>query len=282
MNDSNAPNPPARPPRPIRIAAQLHPQHGDYPAFRDGIRHAEELGFDIAYTWDHFFPLYGPPDGGHLECWTLLAAAAEMTSRIENGPLVSCTSYRNANLIADMTRTIDRIAGGRFILGLGAGWFERDYEAYRYPFGTIGDRLRGLEAALLAIGDRLDMLNPPPIRRPPVVIGGSGLRTTLRLVATYADGWHAGFPERPSELAPAVTALDRWCAEVGRDPAAIERGLGVEPEDLDRFLAEDAETYLAMGFSQFTLGFNGPDWRVDAGAPWLAWRDQHNDASGGS
>jgi probable F420-dependent oxidoreductase len=261
------------PPRPIRIAAQLHPQHGDYPAFRAGILRAEELGYDIAYTWDHFFPLYGDPDGGHLECWSLLAAAAEMTSRIELGPLVSCTSYRNPHLIADMARTVDHISDGRLILGLGAGWFERDYDEYGFHFGTAGDRIRGLEAAIAAIDERMPRLNPPPVRRPPIVIGGSGPRKTLRLVATHADGWHAGFPERPAELAPRVEALDRWCAEVGRDPDAIERGVGVEPEDLDRFLAEDAETYVRMGFSQFTLGFNGPDWQVDAGAPWLAWRD---------
>ena len=95
-------------------------------------------------------------------------------------------------------------------------------------------------------------------------------------MARYADGWHAGFPDRPAELEPAVRALQGWCAEIGRDPADIEWGLGVEPNDLDRFLAEDAETYVQMGFTQFTLGFNGPDWYVEMGAPWLGWRDKCN------
>jgi probable F420-dependent oxidoreductase len=260
-------------PRPIRIAAQLHPQQGDYPAFRAAVRRSEKLGYDIVYTWDHFFPLYGDPGGGHLECWTLLAAAAETTSRIELGPLVSCTSYRNANLIADMARTIDRISGGRFILGLGSGWFQRDYDAYGYPFGSAGDRLRVLEAALATIGDRLERLAPPPQRPLPILIAGAGVLRTLRLVATYADSWHAGFPDHPDEIAPKVEALERWCAQVGRDPGAIERGVGVEPDDLDRFLAVDAERYVEMGFSQFTLGFNGPSWSVEAGRRWLAWRD---------
>jgi probable F420-dependent oxidoreductase len=265
--------------RPIRVAAQLHPQHGDYAGLRDGVLQAEELGYDIAYTWDHFFPLYGNPDGAHLECWSLLAAWAEATERIELGPLVSCVSYRNPQLLADIARTIDRISGGRLILGLGAGWFRRDYDEYGYEFGTAGTRLTALGEALTTIDRRLERLNPPPERRLPILIGGTGERRTLRLVAEHADGWHAGFPERPAELEPKVAALRAWCATVGRDPLAIEWGLGVEPDDLERFLAEDAETYVAMGFSQFTLGFNGPAWSVGAGTPWLAWRDRRNAAA---
>jgi probable F420-dependent oxidoreductase len=262
--------------RPIRIAAQLHPQHGDYPGLRTAVRRAEELGYDIAYNWDHFFPLYGDPDGAHLECWSMLAAWAEATERIEIGPLVSCVSYRNPHLIADIARTVDRISGGRLILGLGAGWFERDYREYGYEFGTTGTRMSAFAEALPAIRRRLDALHPPPARRLPILIGGSGERRTLRLVAEYADGWHAGFPERPVELERKVEALVGWCATVGRDPAAIEWGVGVEPDDLERFLAEDADTYVRMGFTQFTLGFNGPSWAVDRGIPWLAWRDRGN------
>jgi probable F420-dependent oxidoreductase len=268
--------------RPIRIAAQLHPQHGDYSALRDAALRSEELGYDILYTWDHFYPLYGDPDGPHLECWSVLAAWAEATERIEIGPLVSCTSYRNPNLIADMTRTIDRISGGRFILGLGAGWFERDYDEYGYAFGTAGSRIEALAAAVDVIGRRLDLLNPPPVRRPPILIAGQGERRTLRIVAERADGWHAGFPDRPAELEPKAAALRRWCADAGRDPGEIEWGVGVEPEDLKRFLVEDAPMYLDMGFTQFTLGFGGPGWNVDAGRRWLDWRDERNGAGTGA
>jgi probable F420-dependent oxidoreductase len=262
--------------RPIRIAAQLHPQQGDYPGLRQGVLRAEELGYDIAYTWDHFFPLYGDRDGPHLECWTILAAWAEVTHRIEIGPLVTCYSYRNPHLLADMARTVDRISGGRLILGLGAGWFERDYAEYGYPFGTLPSRIEALGAAIPEINRRLDVLNPGPVRRPPILIAGTGERRTLRLVARHADAWHARFPDRPQELEPKVAALRRWCAEVGRDPADIEWGVGVDPGDLERFLARDADTYVDMGFTQFTLGFNGPGWTVDAGAPWLDWRDRLN------
>jgi alkanesulfonate monooxygenase SsuD/methylene tetrahydromethanopterin reductase-like flavin-dependent oxidoreductase (luciferase family) len=110
----------------------------------------------------------------------------------------------------------------------------------------------------------------------PLLVAGVGERRTLRLVAESADGWHAMFPERPDELEPKVAALRRWCDEVGRDPAEIEWGVGIEPDDLERFLARDASTYVEMGFSQFTLGFNGPSWPVDGGVPFLQWRDATN------
>jgi probable F420-dependent oxidoreductase len=262
--------------RPVRIAAQLHPQHGTYQALRDAARRAEDLGYDLLYTWDHFFPLYGERDAPHFECWSLLAAWAEATERIELGPLVACNSYRNPNLLADIARTVDHVSAGRVVLGIGAGWQRRDYDAYGYPFGTVGSRLDALRDALPVIRDRLAILDPPPVRRMPILVAGTGERKTLRLVAEHADGWHAAFPSAPAELEPAVEALRRWCDELGRDPAAIEWGLGVEPGDLDRFLAEDAPAHLAMGFTQFTLGFDGPAWDVDAGRRWLAWRDAVN------
>jgi len=114
------------------------------------------------------------------------------------------------------------------------------------------------------------------VRTPPILIGGTGERKTLRMVAEHADGWHAGFPDHPTELEPKVQALLNWCDHFGRDPADIEWGIGLEPENKDQVLAEHAETYLEMGFTQFTLGFDGPDWDVRDGADWLSWRDAKN------
>jgi probable F420-dependent oxidoreductase len=263
--------------RPIRIAAQLHPQHGTYAAIRAGAVRADELGYDLIYTWDHFSPLNGDPDGPHLECWSMLAAWAEITSRAELGPLVSPISYRNPNLLADMARTVDHISGGRVVMGLGAGWFKRDYDRYGYPFGTRASRIRALGRAVPEIVSRLETLNPPPMRRMPILIAGVGLQLTLPIVARYADGWHAFFPDRPAELEPAVAALRRYCDEIDRDPTDIEWGVGVDPDDLERFMAEDAPTYIEMGFTQFTLGFGGPAWAVERGSAWLAWRDALNE-----
>ena len=262
--------------RPIRIAAQLHPQHGTWTDIRAAALRADELGYDLLYTWDHFSPLYGDPDGPHFECWSMLAAWAEATSRIEIGPLVSPISYRNPNLLAEMARTVDHVSGGRVVLGLGAGWFRRDYERYGYPYGTRAGRIRTLGRAVPEIIARLELLNPPPLRRVPILVAGVGLKLTLPIVARHADSWHAFFPDGPAEVEPAVQALRRYCADIDRDPTEIEWGLGVEPDDLDRFLREDASTYVEMGFTQFTLGFNGPTWSVERGAPWLAWRDRLN------
>lgn len=267
------------PSRPIRIAAQLHPQHGEFSSLRRAALSAEEVGYDIVYTWDHFFPLYGQRDGQHFECWTLLAALAEATRTVELGPLVACNSYRNPDLVADMARTIDHISGGRFILGLGSGWFRRDYAEYGYEFGSKASRLRDLGRNLPRIAARLDALNPPPLRRMPILIAGTGQQLTLPMVAQFADSWHARFPERPGEMAPVVDRLLSLCADRGRDPASIEWGLGVEPDDLGRFLKEDAPIYLQQGFTQFTLGFNGPDWRVEEGSDWITWRNQVNQSS---
>jgi probable F420-dependent oxidoreductase len=263
--------------RPIRIGVQLHPQHGSYDALRRAVDRVEEVGADLLYTWDHFFPLYGERDGAHFECWSLLAAWAEQTSRVELGPLVTCNSYRKPQLLADMARTVDHISGGRLVLGIGSGWFRRDYDEYDYEFGTHGIRGRALEEALPLIKRRLELLNPAPVRPLPIVIAGTGERITLRLVAHHAGGWHAGFPNEPAELEPKVEVLERWCAEVGRDPCDIERGVGVEPDDLERFVTEDADDYVALGFTQFTLGVNGPAWEVGSAIEaWLAWRDERN------
>jgi probable F420-dependent oxidoreductase len=250
----------------VRIALQLQPQHADYARIRDTLAEAEDTGVDIVFTWDHFFPLYGDPDGRHFECWTMLGAWAEATSRVEIGALVTCNSYRNPELLADMARTVDHISGGRLILGIGAGWFARDYEEYGYDFGTPGSRLADLAAALPRIRHRLDRLNPAPTRDIPILIGGGGERKTLRYAAEYAHIWH-GFGDADT-VAHKCAVLDGHCADIGRDPREIARSVGVRsgPEEI-------GDGLLAAGVTLFTVGVGGPDYDLDRVRRWISWRD---------
>lgn len=255
--------------RPVRIAAHIYPQHGDYRDLRSAAVRAEEMGADIIYNWDHFFPLSGPPDGNHFECWTMLASWAEVTERVEIGALVTCYSYRNAHLLADMARTVDHISEGRLVLGLGAGWTELDYTEYEYPFGTFGGRLRDFEAGMYRIKRRLSLLKPPPVRRIPILIGGQGEKHTLRIAGRYADVWH-GFGDG-QVIRRKNRILDEWCVAAGRDPSAIERACGAELDDID-----DADDLLSAGATQIVLGVNGPAYDMGGLDEWLAWRDARN------
>jgi probable F420-dependent oxidoreductase len=252
--------------RPIRIGVQIQPQHADYAAIRRAAAQAEDLGADILFNWDHFYPLNGEPEGKHFECWSILAAWAEQTSRPEIGALVTCNTYRNPELLADMARTVDHISEGRLILGIGSGWFEKDYQEYGYEFGTAGGRLDDLASALPRIESRWGRLNPPPTRKIPVLIGGGGEKKTLRLVARHADIWHS-FSDLET-LRHKTAVLREHCAAVGRDPAEIEISTGVRgrPEDSGPALIE-------AGATLFTVGVSGPDYDLSTLKDWIAWRN---------
>lgn len=257
--------------RPVRLGVQLAPQHAPYELIRDTATELEELGVDILFNWDHFFPLSGEPDGLHFESWTMLAALAEQTRRVELGALVNCNSYRNPSLQADMARTIDHISArsgeGRFIFGTGSGWFERDYVEYGYEFGTVGQRLDALARDLPIIRSRWQALNPQPTREIPILIGGGGERKTLRIVAEHADIWHS-FSDAAT-LERKLGVLAEHGRAVGRDTSEIETSVEVR----NRTTAE-ADELRALGASLFTLGISGPRYDLAKVREWLAWRDE--------
>jgi len=257
--------------RPVRIGVQIQPQHADYSQIRRAVGRAEDLGADIVFTWDHFFPLSGDPEGKHFECWTVLGAWAEQTHTVQIGALVTCNSYRNPDLVADMARTVDHISGGRLVLGIGAGWFERDYAEYGYEFGTAGSRIVDLAEAMPRIRSRWAALNPPPVHDIPVLIGGGGERKTLRVVAEHATIWHS-FSDL-DVLARKSAVLDEWCARVGRDPGEIERSVG-----MSRTARPDAaaDAMLEAGVTLFTTSADGPEYDLGLLREWIAWRDERN------
>ena len=258
---------PSKTTHPLRVGVQLRPQHTTYQDYAEAVRRAEEIGVDTIFTWDHFFPIFGDPQGNHFEGWTLLTAMATLTTRARIGCLVTCNSYRNPALLADMAKTVDHISHGRLILGLGAGWSERDYKEYGYAFGTVGSRLASLEEALPIIKHRWEVDVPKPIQQPiPILIGGGGEKKTLRITAHYADMWH-GFGDSET-LAQKRKVLDGWCQDIGRDPGEIERSTGARATDSD----EQRDALVKTGVTHFIAGMQAP-WDFAALERLVRWRD---------
>ncbi len=200
-------------------------------------READGSGFDTVLVMDHFFqlPMLGAPEENMLECYSLLSALARETSVVRLGALVTGNTYRNPAVLAKTVTTLDIVSGGRAQLGIGAGWFELEHDAFGIEFGTFTDRFEKLEEALQIIlpmlrgervtfaGDRYqirDAFNSPaPLSGIPVMIGGGGERKTLRMVAQYAD--ESNLIAEAKDIPRKLEALDRHCADLGRDRREI-------------------------------------------------------------
>jgi probable F420-dependent oxidoreductase len=242
----------------MRIGLAL--PHYDY-SFPDGrpltwarllesARRAEDLGFDSVWISDHFFAdigRYGGPKGplATVEPFTALAALATVTERVHLGTLVACTSFRHPAHIAKMSTTIDLLSGGRFELGLGAGWFEDEFGAFGFDFGTTGERFSVLEESVSVVeglfgkgpfdfqGKHFQLTqaynHPSPVRDggPPIWIGGKGGDRLLRLTARHGSGWNTVWRWSPGDYAERVRVLRRVAEGEGRDPATVRLSIGL-------------------------------------------------------
>jgi len=224
---------------PIRFGIQTAQQGVEWIQMLELWRKADAWGYDSLWNFDHFYPLYVDPEGPCFEGWTTLSALAQATHRARIGHLVNGNTYRHPCITAKMAATLDHISGGRFNLGIGAGWFEIEHRSFGIDFKTLPGRLEALDEACQIIRGMFTqpkttlhgkhysvtdaMCVPKPVQQPhpPIMIGGTGRKVLLKIVAKYADMWNAtGSAEVMREL---IEVIQRHGDAVGRDTAAIEK-----------------------------------------------------------
>jgi alkanesulfonate monooxygenase SsuD/methylene tetrahydromethanopterin reductase-like flavin-dependent oxidoreductase (luciferase family) len=233
--------------RPLKVGIQLPEVEREvrWPELLDMVRAIEDLGFDSAWLGEHLLYRWRDrPARGPWEAWTTLSAIAAVTSRIEFGPLVACTNFHNPALLAKQAVTIDELSGGRFVLGLGAGWNEIEFRAFGFPFDHRIDRFEEaftIIRTLLREGSidfdgrwyqarHCELLpHGPRPHGPPLMIGSRGPRM-LRATMAHADSWNSWYTDienRPGGVPPLRAIVDDACRDVGRDPADVERTVAV-------------------------------------------------------
>ena len=238
----------ADPSRPLKVGVQLPEIEREvrWPEILDMARAIEDLGYDSIWLGEHLLYQFADrPARGPWEAWTLLAGISAVTSRVELGPLVACTNFHNPALLAKQAATIDEISGGRFILGLGAGWNRTEFDAYGYPYDH---RIDQFEEAFTIIRTLLrdgaidfdgryyqardcELLpRGPRPKGPPLMIGSKGPRM-LDITMPHADSWNVWFADTdnsPAGVAPLRDLVDDACLRAGRDPSEVERTVAVQ------------------------------------------------------
>jgi alkanesulfonate monooxygenase SsuD/methylene tetrahydromethanopterin reductase-like flavin-dependent oxidoreductase (luciferase family) len=290
---------------PVKFGLQLWSQATEWPSFRDSALAAESSGWDSIWTWDHLLAIFGPWEQPIFEGWSVLAALGPITERVRLGLMVGANTFRNPGVTTKLATTLDHVADGRAILGIGAAWFEREHDAFGIPFGASpGERIGWLNEAVplmrrLLDGERVThdgptyrmqgaLCEPRPIQpHLPILIGGSGRKKTLRIVAEHGDAWNtSGSVE---EVTDALRALEHHCEDVGRDIASIEKTVsfpivlrddeaaahqrmaelraanGVPDDDFGSYLAgspaaiaDEIRPYLALGFETVIVRMPAP------------------------
>ncbi len=263
----------------VAFAIKTPNQHAEWSDLLEVWRAADDMEvFDSAWNFDHFYPLTPPEDGGCLEGWTTLAALAQATQRIRVGTMVTGMHFRHPAVTANMAASLDIITGGRFDLGLGAGWFVPESDAYGIPLGTLKQRMDRFDEGVEIIVNLLSQQSTtftgryyqltearcepkgPQKPTPPIVIGGRGRRRTLKTVARWADHWDALAPASPEEWIELNEVLEAHCADVRRDPAEIRRSIHIfwaADDHLDH-LAERAMAFAEAGVDEVIFSMRPP------------------------
>jgi F420-dependent oxidoreductase-like protein len=288
----------------IRFGVHCGPESTTFEDYRDLWLRCEELGFEWVSDFDHFLPIFGDPAGRQFEGTTMLAAMAAHTSRVRCGMLVLGVTYRHPAVVGNIAATIDHVSGGRLELGMGAAWYELEHQQYGIPFPRIGVRMDMLDEACRILrslwtqesttfeGQHYQLkdahMQPKPVQEHlPLVIGGSGERRTLRIVAEHGDIWNTFFGDL-DRYRHLVDVLDGHCGDVGRDRADVRQSLtfravlgeteaaaqahaeeifgGPPPEHLRHMYVvgtpeqcvEALRPYAALGAGDFLLGQQAP------------------------
>ena len=249
----------------LKLSQQIHP----IDAQRDAWKIADQAGFDHIWPFDHLIALGPDPAQPIFDGWTILGAVAEATRRVRIGLNVTGNLYRHPGLLAKIAVTVDHLSSGRLEMGMGAAWNEPEFKMHGLPFPSAADRIRMLDESISAMkllwtesratfDGRFYQLTdaiaePKPLQKPypPIWIGGSGPKRTLRVVAKHADVWN-GAGNTPEETEALLRILEEHCAKVGRDPATIRRSRNFRVDDADAALKQ-IESSRKLGYSDFLL-----------------------------
>lgn len=249
----------------LKLSQQIHP----IDAQRDAWKIADQAGFDHIWPFDHLIALGADPAQPIFDGWTILGAVAEATRRVRIGLNVTGNLYRHPGLLAKIAVTVDHLSSGRLEVGMGAAWNEPEFKMYGLPFPTAADRIRMLDESISAMkllwteprasfAGRFYQLTeaiaePKPLQKPhpPIWIGGSGPKRTLRVVARHADVWNSSSGS-PDDMKALLKILDDHCAKVGRDPKTIRLSHNLRIDDADG-AQKQIESSMKLGYSDFLL-----------------------------
>ena len=260
----------------MRLSFKTRPQHSEWQPIVDFWKEGDRIeAYDAGWTFDHLDPIFSDRDGPVYEGWTMLAALSGIVQRIRLGVMVTGNTYRHPSVLANMAATLDVASGGRLEIGLGTGWVEAEHNAYGIPLPAWKERFDRLEETceilhLLFTKDAAAFDGsyyhlagatalPKPLQKPhpPIVVGGTGEKRTLRIAALWADQWNLPGGD-PDMLRHKVEVLHQHCAEVGRDPAEIEVSTKIKADGDPGALADLVGEFREAGAGHIIAMFEAP------------------------